>query len=173
MNKPGEHTSKSDLPKPPLLATRLLLSFLKSDLVEEVTGDLGERFQADVRSGSHTRAKLLYWLQVVQYMRPFAIRGIEFEHFMSSAMFKNYWKVTWRVMGRQKMYSSINIGGFAIGITACLLITLYVRHELSYDTDYANSNIYRVYRESRFLGKSNADAWLPAPMADALLDFPE
>ncbi|HTF20076.1 MAG TPA: ABC transporter permease [Chryseolinea sp.] len=173
-NANGEVNTRTAVLLPPRFATRLLLVFLKPSLVEEVTGDLDERFQQDIRRHSLGRARLGYWFQVIQYLRPFAIRGINCEHIISNAMFKNYWKITWRVMGRQKMYSAINIGGFAIGITACLLITLYVRHELSYDKHYANrDNIYRIYRQSHFLGQFNTDAWLPAPMADALLQFPE
>lgn len=173
INATGKGSNGTSNQQPPVLATRMLLLFLKPSLVEEVTGDLDERFQRDLQRYSRLRAQISYWIQVVQYIRPFAIRGIEYEHVMSNAMFKNYWKITWRVMGRQKMYSSINIGGFAIGITACLLITLYVRHELSYDKHYLNNpDIYRVYRESHFLGQFRADSWMPAPMADALLQFP-
>ncbi|HXR84809.1 MAG TPA: hypothetical protein VN722_10895 [Hanamia sp.] len=47
-------------------------------------------------------------------------------------MFKHYLKVALRNMQKQRMYAVINIGGFAIGIAACLVISLYIRNELSY-----------------------------------------
>ena len=46
------------------------------------------------------------------------------------------------------MYSAIKIGGFAFGIAACLLIALFIRNELSYDTSYPNADrIYRIVGE--------------------------
>ncbi|WP_207435035.1 ABC transporter permease [Sabulibacter ruber] len=63
-------------------------------------------------------------------------------------MFKNYLKVAWRNLIRQKVYSSINIAGLTIGLTACILISLYVVDELSYDRFHANADrIYRVTRD--------------------------
>ncbi|HWZ03533.1 MAG TPA: ABC transporter permease, partial [Mucilaginibacter sp.] len=48
-------------------------------------------------------------------------------------MVKNYLKIAWRNLIRHKGFSLINIGGLSIGIAACLLISLYVNYELSYD----------------------------------------
>ena len=59
---------------PPKLATRLLDSFLRSDLAEEVQGDLEEKFHSDLKDKSVFKAKLNYWYQVLNYLRPFAIR---------------------------------------------------------------------------------------------------
>ena len=44
-------------------------------------------------------------------------------------MFKNYFKVAWRNIVRQKGYSSINIFGLAVGMAACLLIMLFIKDE--------------------------------------------
>jgi putative ABC transport system permease protein len=175
MSKPAQPNARATKhTHPPALATQLLLMFLKPELEEEVTGDLDESFKADLRRTSVFRARLRYWIQVMQYMRPFAIRGMNIDHITPNGMFRNYWKVTWRVMARQKLYSSINIGGFAVGIAACLLITLYVQHELSYDTHYQNDDrIYRIYRESTFNGEFHANAWMPAPLVDVLAQYPD
>ncbi|MGV3539717.1 MAG: ABC transporter permease [Rufibacter sp.] len=62
-------------------------------------------------------------------------------------MFKNYLKVAWRNLVRQKIYSAINIAGLAIGLTACILISLYVLDEFSYDKFHTNSD--RIYRLTR------------------------
>lgn len=48
-------------------------------------------------------------------------------------MFKNYVKVAERSLIRHRAYAAINILSLAIGIACCLLIFLYVRHELTYD----------------------------------------
>ena len=71
-------------------------------------------------------------------------------------MFKNYLVIAWRQLRKQKFYSAIKIGGFALGIAACLLITLYIRNELSYDRDYPDGErIYRVTGIFNTTGPSN------------------
>lgn len=59
-------------------------------------------------------------------------------------MIKNYFKIAWRNLIKNKGYSIINIFGLAIGLASCLLITLYVLDELSYD--HYNVNADRIYR---------------------------
>jgi putative ABC transport system permease protein len=90
-------------------------------------------------------------------------------------MVKNYFKIAFRQLRKQKMYSAIKIGGFALGIAACLLIALYIRDELSYDKSYPDANrIYRVTGEFLINGKLETGADWPPPMAKALkADFPE
>ncbi|MBA4054730.1 MAG: hypothetical protein C0490_08470 [Marivirga sp.] len=90
-------------------------------------------------------------------------------------MFENYFKIGWRNLIRQKMYSSIKIGGFAIGVAACLLITLFIRQELSYDLHYKNgSRIYRILRQSSFRGEFGIGVHFPAPFAGTLREeYPE
>lgn len=78
-------------------------------------------------------------------------------------------------MQRQKMYAAINIGGFAIGIAACLLIALFIQHETSYDQDNPNKDrVFRIIGEAKQNGETYRGVGFPAPMAKALLsDFPE
>ena len=90
-------------------------------------------------------------------------------------MFKNYFRIAIRQMNNQKMYAAIKVGGFALSIAACLLIALYIKDELSYDTNWTNAGrIYRVTGEFNDNGKIiTGNAW-PAPMAQALRDdYPE
>ncbi len=64
-------------------------------------------------------------------------------------MLKNYLKVAFRNILRQKGFTLLNITGLSIGIAASLLILQYVDHELSYDQFHENSsNIYRVEYDS-------------------------
>jgi putative ABC transport system permease protein len=63
-------------------------------------------------------------------------------------MFRNYLKTTLRNLMRNKFYSAINIVGFAIGISACILIMLYVQSELSYDKFHERED--RIYRVNLF-----------------------
>ena len=90
-------------------------------------------------------------------------------------MLRHYVKIAWRNMQKQRMYAIINIGGFAMGIAACMLIALYIGNELSYDKDNPNSGrIFRVVGEAKMNGEVHSGIGFPAPMAKALLnDFPE
>ncbi|MEQ8685307.1 MAG: permease prefix domain 2-containing transporter, partial [Imperialibacter sp.] len=60
------------MPLPPSLAVKLLKKLLRHDLAEEVLGDLEEKFYATVEKKSARRAKLNYWYQAMNYLRPFA-----------------------------------------------------------------------------------------------------
>lgn len=90
-------------------------------------------------------------------------------------MLKNYLITAWRSLLKQKFYSIIKITGFAAGIAACLLILLFIQHELSYDKHIPNSNrVYRVVGEADQNGKRSSGISFPAPMAKALKnDYPE
>ena len=59
---------------PPRLAQRLVEQIIRHDLVEEVLGDLDEKFAATASSKSLVRARLNYWYQVFNYLRPFELR---------------------------------------------------------------------------------------------------
>ena len=63
-------------------------------------------------------------------------------------MFKNYLKISIRILIRQKGYTFIKILGLAAGIACCLLIALYVLDELSYDRFHQKfDRIYRVVQD--------------------------
>ena len=69
-------------------------------------------------------------------------------------MFKNYFKIAWRKLMRNKTFSFINIAGLTIGMAACLLILQYVSFELSYDQFHKDvHDIYRVYNDRYQNGK--------------------
>lgn len=140
---------------PPKLAQRLLSLFLRPDLAEEVAGDLEEKFHAALQEKSLRRARLNYWYQVLNYIRPFAMRKRHIHPLTQIDMLKNYLTVGWRTMAKHKMYSAINIGGFALGISACVLLALYIHGELNYDKHYVNGDrIYRVASQAEWNGQT-------------------
>jgi putative ABC transport system permease protein len=74
-------------------------------------------------------------------------------------MFRNYIKTAFRSLRKNRLYSVINIFGLAVGLTACLLIGVYIDHELSYDKFNANANrIVRATMEYRAAGTVNSVA---------------
>ena len=65
-------------------------------------------------------------------------------------MLRNYLTIALRTLRRNAGYTAINLIGLAVGLAACLLIGLYVRHELSYDTFHEKSDrIYRVVQHAQ------------------------
>jgi putative ABC transport system permease protein len=63
-------------------------------------------------------------------------------------MFRNYFKSAYRNLFRHKGFSFINISGLALGLTACLLIGLFVYDELQYDKFLPEGErVYRVYND--------------------------
>ena len=87
-------------------------------------------------------------------------------------MFQNYFKIAWRNLTKNKVFSLINIFGLTIGITVCLMIFLFIMNEFSVDNFHAKGkNIYRVMRG--FNAEKDPAPWLSGPYATALLnDFP-
>jgi putative ABC transport system permease protein len=90
-------------------------------------------------------------------------------------MLRNYLKIAWRNLVKNKAYSVINITGLAIGLACFLLIALYVMDELSYDKFYPNADrIYRINSDIKFGG---ADLHMPvtSDMMGELLkkDYPQ
>lgn len=83
-------------------------------------------------------------------------------------------KIAFRNLRRNKVYSLINISGLSIGIACCLLITLYVKDELSFDQYH--SNIDRMYRVIHQFSSPSEDfqVWGNYPVGPALQsEFPE
>ncbi len=134
--------------EPPKWAARLLTSFCNDHLRDAVLGDLEELYARRRTRMSKLRADLLFAIGVLQFFQPFALRKSKHQPVNQSAMFRNYITVTWRSMTRQKMYTAIKIGGFALGLAICIVIFLFVRSELSYDNYYVGGeNIYRMYND--------------------------
>jgi putative ABC transport system permease protein len=157
---------------PPRLATKLLLTFLRDELANEVIGDLEENFKKVCREKSLFRAKINYWFQVLNYFRPFAMRNSRLK-IHSTGMFENYFVVTRRTLMKQKLYSFINIAGLSIGLASFLIIVLYTQHEFSYNRFYPDvEKIYRVYQKqegNNFMG-SDYFSVTPARLAFVMQD---
>jgi putative ABC transport system permease protein len=160
----------------PRLASRLLKSFLRDDLAEEVQGDLNEKFHADLKNKSDYKAKLNYWYQTLNYLRPFAIKKLIRLRAMNNHLLENYFKISTRNIFKHKMISSINVFSLAIGLAACVVIYLFVSDERSFDAFHSkNSNIYRLDEVQKFTGTNEQKVALSMPgMGPALKrDFPE
>ena len=90
-------------------------------------------------------------------------------------MLRNYFKIAWRNLAKNKVFSFINIVGLAAGLSCCMLICLYIHDELSYDTHH--KDVTQLYQIGTVFVSSEGErktAATPYPVADALqLEYPE
>ena len=86
-------------------------------------------------------------------------------------MIKNYFKIAWRNLIKSKGYSTINIGGLAVGMAVAMLIGLWVNDELSFDKYHKNyDRIAQVMQHANFNGKVETQVANPALMGPELRD---
>jgi putative ABC transport system permease protein len=90
-------------------------------------------------------------------------------------MFKNYLKITYRSMIKNKFYSLINVFGLSFGIACCILIFAYIGYEFSFDRYHKNAdNIYRIVQKRTVEGRTQELPSSTGPMGPALVEeFPE
>lgn len=90
-------------------------------------------------------------------------------------MFRNNLKIALRSLFKQKVYTSINVAGLAVGIASCLLIMLYVQHEFSYDKFFQDhERIYRMVLERKYPNHSTYYAIIPHSFQGIISkEFPE
>ena len=92
-------------------------------------------------------------------------------------MFRNYIKIAFRNLSRNKAYSFINIFGLAIGLSTCMLIMLYIFSEEGYDRQNKDaSRIFRIVQTAEINGQAKEKPWAATsgPMARGIKnDLPE
>ncbi len=83
-------------------------------------------------------------------------------------MIKNYFKIAWRNLMKNKVFSFINIFGLTIGLVSFLLIALYVFDELTFDRFHKKGdNIYRIIEfQTTPEGKETKIAGVPYQLAE-------
>src|SRR6266536_2861082 len=59
-------------------------------------------------------------------------------------MFKNYFKIAWRSLWKNKTFTALNLGALTVSLAACVVIYFWIDNELSYDTSATNAD--RVFR---------------------------
>jgi ABC-type antimicrobial peptide transport system permease subunit len=90
-------------------------------------------------------------------------------------MIKNYFKIAWRNLWRNKFFSAINISGLALGMACSILIMLWVQNELSVDAFHVNSSrLYAVIERQYYDGKVVGQYNVPGVLANQLKkDIPD
>ncbi|MEM9858670.1 MAG: ABC transporter permease [Bacteroidota bacterium] len=139
---------QENLNKPPESFLRFFRWYCHPDYLEDLEGDLLERFERNADRNSIRSAKTGFVKDVIKLFRPGIIRPLYSNQQLNDlGMLKNYITIATRNLLKQKLYSSINIGGLAVGLSCFIMIFIYVQHELSFDNFYSHKdNIYRIYQ---------------------------
>jgi ABC-type antimicrobial peptide transport system permease subunit len=159
---------------PPAWPGRILEWFCSPMLVEEMQGDLLELYEKWTSKFGSRRAKLLYILHAIKFLRPYAFKRISTKY-NSQIMIKNYVTFVFRRLTRSKAFSAINISGLVLGLACSLIIYLWVEDERRVDNFHSKGNqLYRVYIRQYFGDQVNASYNSPALLPETLKeDFPE
>lgn len=151
----------------PLLGKAVLWFFLDDDDYYQAIGDFEEAYRERVKIKGPAIAKLWFWFLLFKSLPGFILDHL----YWRGVMIKNYLKIAWRNIKRQKGYSFINITGLAVGIACCLFITLWVLDELSFDRFHKDvDNIYQVLIHTDVPNNSTSPALLASTIKE---EFPE
>jgi putative ABC transport system permease protein len=124
---------------------RILKSFCPPQLLEEIEGDLIQKFERDSKTLGERRAKRRLLWNTIRFFRPGIILRNKLSLQSQPLMILNYLRFSFRSMHRHSVFTFINITGLAMGIAVCLLMLNYVSFEKSYDTFFPRSkDIVRV-----------------------------
>ena len=158
--------------QPPRWADKLLEWFCAPYLLEEVQGDLYERFQKNLRLFGLKTARKEYVVGVLSFIRPFALKRntvLSSPSLYIQIMISNYFKVAFRNLLKYKGYSFINIFGLATGMAVTMLIGLWVYDELSYNKHFKNyDRLGHLYQFVKFDAEKSTYNVMPIPLAEEL-----
>lgn len=130
---------------PPQWAVNFLRWYCRPRLAEDLEGDLYEYFQRNVTEKGLRRARWIYAIDVLKFLRPYTIRPVQLLTFLSHfIMLSSYLKSSRRNLVRNKLFSFINIAGLAVGLSVGLLVIAILTDLLAYDQFHEKKD--RIYR---------------------------
>ena len=157
--------------QPPKIASRFLEWYCPASLYESIAGDLTETFEEDLNCLGKQKARWKYTWNVIRFFRPEIVLRNKFRnHLFENSMLKNYLIIAFRSLWRTKAHTVINLFGLALGIACCVLISLYVRDEMTFDQFHSKADrIYRAYtREDWGENQQFFNTVTPFPMGPTL-----
>ncbi len=169
---------------PPKLADRLFEWSCENASIEDLHGDVEELFYADLKEMQAWKAKAKYWQRIISLMLSYSVKKRKkkssFSTYSNSSnnytMISHFIKIAFRNLVKNKAFSVINILGLSIAISCCVLLTLFIKDELSYDRHFSHAE--RIYRLTTMLKTTNGQTSIlqrsSPPIGPALLaEYPE
>lgn len=155
---------------PPQLSLKLIHWLCRSELAEEIEGNLIEYFNALPPTSRFRMIK--YWFQVFTYLRLSTVKN--FKHSKHNSMFILNPLQSFRNLLKQGASTFINISGFTVGLTCVVMLYFYISSELSVDSFHKDGDqIYRTLRIGSMNGSPYDIGVTSPPFAPALLnDYP-
>jgi ABC-type antimicrobial peptide transport system permease subunit len=138
--------------------------------VDHIEGDLIEVYRQRLKKITKRKADTKFIIDVLLLFRPGIIKPVEgYKNLSNYDMFRNYFKVGFRNLNKNRGYSFINIGGLALGMAVAMTICLWIYDELSYDQYHDNyRDIAQVLQQSTFNGDRGTGTAVPRPFENAL-----
>lgn len=133
-------------PRPPKWAQWILEWYCHPDFVVEIEGDLEELFHEWIEEKGLFRARLLYVVHTLLFLRAYNSRlSTGLFQFKSLFMMRHFLKISIRNFKKNKTYNLANIAGLTVSVAVCIMLLWHVRSELSYEKEYPkHQRIVRV-----------------------------
>ena len=150
---------KTEKSNPPQIALRFFRWYCSPRLLDYIEGDLLEVYERRLKTSGKRLADFRFAVDVLLLFRP-GIIGSRKNNYASNHidMFRNNFKIALRSLWKNKPSTVINVLGLTTGITACLLIALFIQHELSFDKFQSKGKrIARVVMEYGFEGRPETE----------------
>lgn len=166
---------KKDHQNPPNCILSFFRWYCRPDYLEDLEGDLRERFSRQSEERGIRNARRNFILDVLRLFRPGMIRSFPNRiNVINQDMYKNYLKIAWRNLFGSLSYTIIKILGLSIGMACVLLIVFHVKDELSYDRSFSRSErMFRVTNENFGEGARHWAATPPPLGPEMRRDLPE
>lgn len=131
----------TELRNPPQWPLQLLKVICPSALLEEIEGDILQKFRRDQALHGYRTARKKLIINVFRFIRG----GIIFRNkitlsTITTFMIPYYLRMAWRNIAGNKFYSSLNFLGLTLGLAVGLLILLWVNNELNYDSFHSKTD---------------------------------
>lgn len=158
------------------LAIRLLKLYCHTDFQEDILGDLDEYYQNNLKTKGRSYANATFLIDVLLLFRLSLLRRKWFDlNLINGAMFKTIVTTSFRVFWKERGYALLNVLGLTIGLTASILLFLYVESEQSVNGFHTDiDQLYQVMENRTYSGVISTSDQTPGPLNTTFKqDFPE
>ncbi|MEM9832368.1 MAG: ABC transporter permease [Bacteroidota bacterium] len=154
---------------PPQQVEKVLRWLCKSEVLEEILGDL-EEYYAELTEKPRWQQVAFYWFQAINFLRPFALKKINtFQPINHIPMFKNYYKTSSRNLLRNPLSSFINVFGLSMAIGVCLVVYAFLKYDYSVDRFHEfKDEVYLITFSADRSGTEERYGLTPRPLGEML-----